>query len=156
MNAQKQSLYNVSWQCLRVRMLGGWTTVEGTQRNIAALRAYLQIPRLSERHTRLWRVLNLLNAVRMGNSGQGKAGSEHDQLVRDFRDQVSAQYKALKAAGGVLFVVDSDTKVLEDWRALPEQDRQNVLHNLRDRSDKHKRSKHREELNHFINVVEGV
>jgi hypothetical protein len=35
---------------------------------------------------RLYRVINCLNAVRMGNSGQQQAGSEHDQLVLKARD----------------------------------------------------------------------
>ena len=96
MNSQRLTLYDVEWQILRVNLLkgnqkggGGFTTPEGTKANITRLKTYLG---KSPSVDKLWRVLNLLNAVRMGNSGQGKAGSDHDNAIKDYRDEVQVLY----------------------------------------------------------------
>lgn len=108
-------LYRPSWQELRVTFLaehrddGGWTTIEGTHRNLEALHDYTQgnedyldswhqnivmesrqmgYSSEGECAARLYRSINCLNAVRMGNSGQGQKGSTHDLLVLEFRNEL--------------------------------------------------------------------
>ena len=102
-------LYDIRWQSLRVRMLkqnksdGGWTTEEGTRHNIHLLREYLSIfGHGSVGHfASLWRVINCLNAVRMGYSGQKLKGSSQDTLVKDYREGLSYEYKKCKEFFGV-------------------------------------------------------
>lgn len=103
-------LYRPSWQSLRVSLLkenrldGGWTTVAGTEANIVQLERYVSGYTSEYRQTmidesramgygteheecaRLYRVINCLNAVRMGNSGQGLKGSSQDKSVLGARD----------------------------------------------------------------------
>ena len=116
----KKVLYRPSWQKLRVSCLaqnhpnGGFNTLEGTTDNLARLNNYIQDTMGSdinaapqyvqeecarmrfslqeERACRIWRVLNLLNATRMGYSGQGKRGSEMDRAVEAYRNVVQQWY----------------------------------------------------------------
>lgn len=106
----RQILYRPSWQALRVSLLAkhgnGWITVEGTKKNIAMLNHYVTMDDEllfeqgvreassmgyafeQERAVRLYRVINLLNATRMGNAGQGQKDSPHDQLVMEYRNSL--------------------------------------------------------------------
>lgn len=155
MKPNKQTLYNVRWQKLRVSLLGGWTSAEGTAANIEQLRAYLSKANgQSDRFSRSWRMLNALNAVRMGNSGQGKSQSAHDELVMRYRDQVGKVYHELKAAGAT-FKIDSDEKVLADWAALDENSKKAILKNLGNRQKLHADSAFRGELGHFLTLIRG-
>jgi len=102
-------LYRPSWQALRVSFLkenrndGGWTTATGTEANLYRLVDYVSLNAETvdefaleaksmgygvrqEEAVRLYRAINCLNAVRMGNSGQGDAGSSRDQVVLEVRD----------------------------------------------------------------------
>jgi hypothetical protein len=112
--AMRELLYRPSWQRLRVSFLsanrndGGWTTALGTRRNIESLEAYvtgsgdeleglvaeataMQYTTTHEHSARLYRTINCLNAVRMGNSGQGQKGSEHDLVVLDYRNTLQSR-----------------------------------------------------------------
>lgn len=156
MIASKQVLYNVAWQKLRVSLLGGWTTAEGTTANINRLRAYINAKASddNEELSRLWRSLNLLNAIRMGYSGQQLTGSRQDDLVREYRDTVSKEYKALKSKAQ--FVVDDDAKIKSDWKALDEASKKAILGNLQKRRDLHADSPHRGELSWFLDLVKAT
>lgn len=103
-------LYRPSWQALRISFLkencanGGWTTTTGAKENLESLQHYvfateerIKFQALTEARSmdysdraetsaRIFRGINLLNATRMGYSGQGRAGSVMDIMVRDFRD----------------------------------------------------------------------
>lgn len=93
----------------------GFLTVAGTDDNLQRLNNYIQdadpklhmtpqsipeyvtqeIARMhetleGEHAARIWRGLNLLNAVRMGFRGQGKANSPEDTTVGEYRDKLSA------------------------------------------------------------------
>lgn len=97
-------LYDVEWQTLRVSCLqknsatGGWVTAEGVTQNLERMRAYLlqgeNDP--AELQRRRWRVLNALNAVRMGYSGQQRFHTSLSGAVQQLRDEVSDAYKASK------------------------------------------------------------
>jgi len=108
----KQLLYRPSWQGLRVGLLqenslnGGWTTEEGVEFNIDCLRHYVNMDNHAilfqaatecramgyaieqERSLRLFRTINLLNATRMGYSGQGLRGTDQDVMVLEYRNQL--------------------------------------------------------------------
>jgi hypothetical protein len=116
--SSKTVLYRPSWQRLRVSCLGvnhpngGFTTTEGTQDNLNRLNNYLTdaaveltIPEYvaqenlrmgftddEEFACRVWRILNLLNATRMGYSGQGQKGSPMDVAVEQYRDSIQGLY----------------------------------------------------------------
>lgn len=103
-------LYRPSWQGLRISFLlensanGGWTTTTGTRENLESLQHYvfmsgerIKFQALTEARAmgysdraetsaRIFRSINLLNATRMGYSGQGRAGTTQDIMVRNFRD----------------------------------------------------------------------
>jgi hypothetical protein len=90
---RRSLLYDVQWQRLRVsfqdsyREDGGWKTLTGTQANIVSLRNYAtEQPLGEERSVRLYRVHNLLNSVRLTNSGRGAKDSKEDLAVLAFRD----------------------------------------------------------------------
>jgi hypothetical protein len=101
----KNVLYDVEWQALRVSLLatnakgsaneGGFATVPGTQKNLEMLNKYFidgASVSTDEAALRVWRILNLLNATRMGYSGQGRKGSTQDVLVQKFRDRIQEFY----------------------------------------------------------------
>lgn len=93
----REVLYDTTWQCLRVSCLGayndkgGWQTVEGTKSNIEVLSQYVHsVSRSSEEHKlRLYRVINCLNAIRMGLQGQEK--QLRANRPTPFSDEVRAQ-----------------------------------------------------------------
>lgn len=96
MSGFKKVLYEPAWQKLRVSCLaeysdiGGFTTREGVEANLSKLLAYINDHDIDsiERAVRIWRVLNLLNAVLMGYSGQGMRNTILNVLVNDCRDFV--------------------------------------------------------------------
>lgn len=123
-------LYRPSWQRLRVSFLstnhpeGGFTTIAGTNDNLKRLDNYLHdgnpehvadwtkaenlrmgFTDEEEYACRIWRALNLLNAVRMGYSGQMKRGSDHDEAVRQYRDSIQPLYN-----GNVVVIATRDWK----------------------------------------------
>lgn len=150
---RKQSLYWPRWQAIRVGLLGGWTTLEGTRRNLATVKNYLQAAAGTEMETTAtWQVLNLLNAVRMGNSGQGTAGSQWDTEVLRFREQLSKRYRELVDAGGQL-VVPTDDQVRQGWASLSPVVQQSIVRNLTKRRELHATSAYREELSWFLRLV---
>jgi len=93
-------LYDVEWQKMRVSFLnvnhrsGGFTTLAGTDDNLTRLDQYIYaVPTDSvEFALRVWRGLNLLNATRMGLSGQGFANGEIDNAVKVYRDGLQNLY----------------------------------------------------------------
>lgn len=98
-------LYDAQWQKLRISTLkdfqdgglGGWTTDVGTQRNFHVLGRYVDAATGQEKVVRMWRVLNMLDAVRMGNSGQGKQGAVHDLMVADYlKNVLRPAYQAIR------------------------------------------------------------
>lgn len=73
---QKACLYDVEWQALRVSMLdgnnsyGGWSNMYGAETNLRRLSEYCDEVKesgdLKEYSRRIWRALNLINAVLLG------------------------------------------------------------------------------------------
>lgn len=136
----RQLLYRPSWQALRVSCLsdnrtdGGWTTIDGTTRNLIKLDEYVDMHRndqafedvdmealamgwsaLVEESVRLYRVINCLNAVRMGNFGQSTDDSEHDNLVREARDN----FQKMQTVSYHKYLTEASVKW--DWRIVEDE-----------------------------------
>jgi hypothetical protein len=156
MNQQhKQILYDVGWQILRIQLLaknndtGGWATLFGASFNLKRLDAYLgKEPSLAK----IWRVLNLLDAVRMGYSGQQRTGSSQDKLVKRERDRVSKVYKEMVSQCS--FEIPSEEEIIGDIKKAPEEGLKNVYIDLYNRWDKHRSSSYRNELRRFLDLIE--
>lgn len=89
-------LYETKWQLIRIGCLavnqqyGGWTSDRGTEENIKVLKDYALSPPVSihEKQYRIYRCLNLCNAVRMGYSGQGVFDSDRSEAVKKFQAEL--------------------------------------------------------------------
>ena len=89
MTLHKEILYDVKWQSLRVTLLGNFGTFEGVKLNVSKMETYIRGTKDDiEKGRRLWRVLNLLNAVRMGYNGQKLVGTRMDKFITMYRDHV--------------------------------------------------------------------
>lgn len=166
MNNQRACLYDVPWQRIRVSMLtqynttGGWVTIDGAVQNIQTLRQY-SLAKIREKPAllqRLWRILNMYNAVRMGYSGTNLKGSVQDQKVKTERDHIKKMYHDLKAY--IDFPAWDWKAVIVDLRQLkkgyPEEFRQ-IQNNLTVRLKTAKKRKgnqtDREELEYFLKLM---
>jgi hypothetical protein len=178
-------LYRPSWQALRVSFLnenrsdGGWTTLTGTEANLRSIESYvkgvgpffegsLAEPKamgyepVHEFSVRLYRTINCLNAVRMGNSGQGLKGSPQDLAVlaarNDLQQEQTVNYhRYLTYASGRW-----------DWRVVKrelqvEYDKANmhgmldeIQRNLSERMRKAPSMRNRPELLTFMEILEEV
>lgn len=150
MTPQKQCLYDPLWQSLRVQLLGKWPTVEGTKHNLVELQEWLDGHNWSK--TACWQVLNLLNAVRMGYSGQGLKDSEQDDIVRVKRDMLQRIYERTKGD----FEVLPKSAVYMRWQGLFSTQRDAVATNLLKRWQKHSNPVTRPELLWFLQTVRLV
>lgn len=147
----KLVMYNVEWQALRVSLLGNWPTVQGATENLAKLDAYLGN---EPNKSKLWRVLNLINATRMGYSGQGLKGTPQDDLVKSFGTEVRSKYN-LRCVKHLhdKFEVDTEAKILADWAQLSEEVQKKIRKNLAGRLKAHSTSEHRDELRWFLDII---
>jgi hypothetical protein len=146
-------LYNIEWQTLRVSFLGKWNAYDSARANLLQGLEYITAASdLNEQYTRLWRMVNLLNAVRMGYSGQNRLDSDVALMVAQWRDKWSNGLYELKRQGAD-YVVDSDDKIREDWAKLEFRVQKAIASNLNGRLDLHKESKHRNELRHFLFLI---
>lgn len=177
-------LYRPSWQSLRVSFLqenrndGGWTTPEGTFDNLTKLDNYVKgdghfmLQVLNEARAmgyreeheyvaRLYRAINCLNAVRMGNSGQGRSGSDQDKLVLATRNDFQSRQKITYHE----YLTYASTRW--DWRVVKEElkslyrdghndEFEQVERNLRKRQEKAITQNNRHELIMFLKLMDEV
>lgn len=161
-------LYNVEWQIIRVGMLGSWNTVREVVDNIAELARYIQQvnPEIksdrAEAASRYYRVINYMNAIRMGYSGQGLTGSTQDNMVREFRDSLQKEQDKYKLQQHSK-AVDGIEQVKCDLQSLYWDDPEcfkNILNNLNKRktvaTKRHNTTKHRPELVSFVELMEAI
>lgn len=155
MNIHKEVLYDVEWQSLRVSLLGSFTTINGVESNIVKLKNYLR----STNKVKLWRVLNLLNAVRMGYHGQRLVGTLQDAKIIYFRNNVQQLYR------NNLELFPSNwnwKKVQKDLQELYLDNQVifiKILRNLKLRQKnalKRKTMQHRPELKTFLDKMEKI
>lgn len=158
-SAHKRVLYDPEWQSLRVSLLarnnraGGFATLEGTKSNLVRLTAYLEAAESEQEEiNRLWRILNLLNATRMGFSGQKQTGTPKDKAVQTFRDAVQKKYNAHTAKGKSIKASD-ETTVTQGLQRLPKAQRQKILQDLTKRQKQSGFSEARPELHKFVKQV---
>jgi len=168
MTNQKSSLYDVEWQVLRVNTLaqntsaGGWNTEIGVEANLEKFRRYVMGTKDSQEYTnRLWRILNMLNAVRMGYNGTNQAGTNQDKAVILFRDMVSKRYNKIIDGGFVFAEWDWD-KVAKDLKTLYQNSRSDfdkVYKNLvgrKNTAENNAGTSNRPELVKFVELMEAT
>lgn len=156
MDAQKLTLYVPSWQALRVSLLGQWNTINRVKANCDTLSLYIAgATNVNERRSRLWRVTNLLNAVKMGYSGQNLLDSEMYLWVLSASRHCSTLHKAAGETQAK-YVIPTEQEIKDGWEALSIKTRQLILTNLTHRLDLHKESPHRPELRWFLEIVSDI
>lgn len=153
-------LYDTQWQALRMRLKGNWRDTDSCAYNLSRLQAYLERAEdEQEQYFRLLRIINLLNALRMGMSGMGRIESAEALMVesfrlplQDLRDEVAKKYP---------------TDQLPEWdwelqrvraRKLKEVDRtlfQKVLGDLQGRLEKNG-AQYRQELAQYVAILREV
>ena len=102
MNPQRLCLYDVEWQALRVQLLGKWSKDWDVVDALQQLHDYvwrglhvLPKPKASiTLRTRLYRVINLLNAVRMSWGANPATDFANKQLVAE-RDEYQKLYGSI-------------------------------------------------------------
>ena len=122
MNNQRNILYNVKWQKLRVSLLGKFVSEKGMQKNLLKLNEYLnETSDSSEKICRLYRVINLLNGTRMGFSGMGLYNTPQDKKLVAYREILQKEYTELKN-NGVKFKEHNWCETYKDLVKLFEND----------------------------------
>lgn len=97
MRYDRECLYDVPWQLLRLQMVGGWTMRSGISTNLERLSVYVDLGFIGKNSPeRIWRALNCLNAVLLGY-GQGAAlgrdPPDTKPLVVASRDLLSLEHQ---------------------------------------------------------------
>jgi len=151
MNLSKNTLYDVKWQVLRVSLLGKWNDEKGVDESLEKLSTYLK-EGAGPTFSKLWRILNLLNAVRMGYSGVGKFESDLSEKVAKYRNQISMLHVSLKELGAVYDKVTAED-IQNDWKELDEKTQKAIRKNLLMRLKLHSDSKFRDELRWFLDLT---
>lgn len=153
-------LYDVEWQVIRVNMLGTWNDIKKAKQNYEVLIDYVLESSGSERKRRAWRVINYLNAIRMGYSAQGKTGSDVDDLLCAEREIFQAQ---ARICDKYEFGEWDWDKVKADLIELDKNDRESFLaifRDLRKRKDfsikKIGHTNYRNELMIFLDMMEAI
>lgn len=154
----KDVLYNFSWQLLRVNL--SFKSLEDAKSSLNKLKKYVDEKDVNK----VWRVLNLLSATRMGLSGQQKRDlSEEqkeefkkiDEQVKEFREHLSDVYKNLPKD----FKLETEEKKKKDISNAKTEDIEKILKSLKDRYEKGgpsgiKQSPHRTSLKEYIKFLE--
>lgn len=91
----KQVLYDPEWQRIRLECLGHWAYRDGVEMNLGDLHIYARkalTPRVEETpeyRRRVWRILNLLNAVLLGtHCGDRQAVTEARDRYTQIHDRL--------------------------------------------------------------------
>jgi hypothetical protein len=142
LNAQKISLYDMSWQALRLELKGNWHS--NYDDNISKLKEYIE----PANSMKLYRVVNLLSAVRMGFHGSKLVGSKADKAIVAFHLECSQLYARSNK---------SFTLTMSDIAEQVKRANIDVLirisADLQHRLDLHSTSKHREELREVLRII---
>lgn len=162
LNQQKLCLYNFEWQAIRTSLY--FSDIGVTNLSITRLTMYLDGH--SKDITYVYRVLNLLCAVRMGAFGSLKLASTESkkidvqrrlQRVGTVREIMSNLYQQLKSAGQQC-VADSHSKMLHDLRtAYGTAIFERVRRSLQDRWEgSGKNEVNRPELKYYLDLMSEV
>lgn len=159
----KDILYDVDWQKLRVSLLGKFVTPKGMIENLHKLNHYIKTADTpQEKFHRLWRVINLLNAVRMGFSGMDLFGTKQDKLLLLQRAAWTQLYKNMQKQGFEHKPLDW-YKVKSDLSKLLATDptafnnlRRNLVQRTKQGIKKAGSLDYRKELVNFLNVMNEI
>lgn len=143
MNQQKLCLYDVEWQALRISLLGRWNNIGTAADNsvVNMLDRYLWQGPISSDDiiaSRLYRVLNLLNAVRMSNHGSGHVGSTSDDMVVVYRDGIQDNYNHYieqfrQHHELITWEVPTEQSLAEDLELCSQEVRRGIIEDLKKR-----------------------
>lgn len=148
----RNTLYEVHWQALRVSLLGTWMSPVSASDSIAALQTYVGD---GTNMSRVWRVLNMLNAAIRGYYGTGHGVPEVLDSLKEFRVLIQAKYTALKQAGREFDYVSEET-IRAAWPELERRTRAKIITNLNGRLKTHSKPGTRQELRWFLDIVKSM
>lgn len=164
MDFAKECLYDTNWQMLRVNLLsenndyGGWWSDFGAPRNADIILNYVyeHRPGSPEFAVRVWRALNLLNAVLLGY-GERVDKPTTWESVRRVRDDMSLLHEKYPLPANFAWNWNDQADLLR-MRKL--KDLSILLLDLRARSRRAKRKKgtvkFRPELIKYISLIEAA
>lgn len=153
----KLVLYNFEWQALRTSL--DFSNLESTEICIKKLSDYLGD---QEDVNKVWRVLNLLSATRMGFSGQrsilkdsGRLADleNRDELVKSLRERLTKKFEGMDKTK---IAPDSRSSMADDLHKASKEDVDRVYTSLKSRYDKSDESIHRPELAFYLKLMESV
>jgi hypothetical protein len=155
----KTSLYDFQWQALRTSL--DFSNEESTRNSIERCKKYLED---YSDVNKVWRVLNLMAATRMGFSGSSKLIKspdklkdlqKRDEIVLGFREKLSQIYDKLKQNQQQL-VVDDESKLRDDLKNASTDEFGRVYESLIHRYENSSRSQARPELKHYLEIMRDV
>lgn len=159
------ALYNFEWQALRTSL--DFSTYEKTADSIGKLEWYLKsagVYNIHVTYTRIYQVLNLMSAVRMGFAGatklarnldKRKAIQRKDDAALTFREMLSDMYSDYQSRRAKL-QVDSTAKELYDMRQASKADLERVYSSLLERWNKSGQAATRPQLGDYVGLIEKV
>lgn len=150
-------LYDFEWQALRTDL--DFSSQETTEASLYRLKKYLGN---NKDINRVWRVLNLLAATRMGFSGQrvlSKVDADdlekRDRLVKQERERLSKVYGDLKDAGHK-FTIPTENQLVKDLKAANDQAYKRVFKSLKQRFTHSGESVNRPELAYYLRLMGSI
>ena len=146
-----KEVYDVQWQVMRISLLGTWTN-EMAKGAIEVLQYYRTGPCANDRPERIWRILNLCNAVLLRI---GRTTPISKPWIISARDEFSSLH-------AVFHINDrrqwSWVKVQNDLRHISDKSIVDIQRNLAQRVATAFRRvgglSYRPELNHFLQLLE--
>lgn len=159
----RKVLYQFRWQKLRTTL--DFSSITHVETSLAELRRYLGGDFFEDsEYNRVYRVLNLLAAVRMGIQGRIKLrnGDEEelqamDREVDTYRCIVSTRYEALKSRFSP--TIQTDAEQLRELREAHEHDHSSFMRvnkSLQERLVRTKNPENREELVSYLSLMARV
>lgn len=136
-----------------------FSTLDTTEKSITRLSDYLED---QEDVNKVWRVLNLLSATRMGFSGQrtilkDKARladlESRDEIIKAFRERLSKKFATMDKSK---VSPDSRSTMVDDLHGAPKEEFDRVYKSLQNRYDKSDESVHRPELAFYLKLMESM
>lgn len=144
LSRQRLSLYVCDWQRLRMMCKGNWADESGTQLCFMNLDLYITDGQKiddkavikGEYKTRLYRVVNMLDAVYMGWKNKG-SGSSHENMFLAYKNKASSDYWTAQLDKTAAWSTVADpTMIREQWNALDVRMRKDIVADLRQRWNK--------------------
>lgn len=137
MNKQKQCMYDIEWQVLKMQLLGRWSDMESITQSLSMLTKYLTAGDSSPEVylTRTFQIFTFLDTVRTCYSNQGITGNPLDEIVLTWRVFFQKAYYAarLETRHMDALVVPTKEQIIEDTRLIGKALAKDILDSLRKR-----------------------